>query len=472
MKILRVVLTTMIISSLAIPSVFADEVAELKAMVLEMRKDYESQLQVLETKHESRVQMLEEKIGKLEVNQSRQVEQKVAQMKDEIKEEIKGDAWNSEYLGRYPDKNDPSNKGGFQIETPSGLSKVTVGGYMDHEYEDFQNTNSTFDQHRYIFQIGAQIGERIRLASEVEIEHGGPNGNVAGDGEVKMEYAYLDYLINDMVNMRAGLLLIPFGRTNLYHDSDLRDLTERPLVAKDIIPTTWYESGAGFFGDLDSISENVHEDLAVNYEFYVINGLDDGFTDTGMGGARGSIKQDNNNDKSFVGRVVLSPAIGHEVGISGYYGKYDAAGKESISGTGVDWLSTWGPLEFVGEWARFKATEPEFVAPNNDIADEFQGLRLQTNYHFWPEFLNNTFLSRSFEDPTFTLVTRYEWAKIDDDSDADVGDNEEERYILGLNYRPVESWVMKFEYIWSETDNEALEKGDNNGFIMSVAMGF
>ena len=86
--------------------------------------------------------------------------------------------------------------------------------------------------------------------------------------------------------------------------------------------------------------------------------------------------------------------------------------------------------------------------------------------------LSDTFLGRTFEDPVFTLVGRYGWARIDDDADAGTGDNEEERWTLGINYRPVESWVMKLEYQWNETENEALERGNNDGWFWSVAMGF
>ena len=81
-------------------------------------------------------------------------------------------------------------------------------------------------------------------------------------------------------------------------------------------------------------------------------------------------------------------------------------------------------------------------------------------------------LKTGFDDPTFTLIGRYDWARIDDDGDATVGDNEEERWTLGFNYRPVESWVLKLEYQWNRTEVETLERGNNDGFFGSVAIGF
>lgn len=455
MKYYNLILPILLISSLLVPSVFADDVSELKTMISQMREMHESQMKILE-----------EKIERLEASQNNQGEEKLAEIKEEIKQEIKDESWKTQYVGRYEGE---FEKGGLEIESPSGISKVTVGGYMDHEFANFENSHSTFDQHRWVINIGAQLGERVKFFSEYEIEHGGPDAS--GSGEAKVEQAYLDYLINDWINLRAGALLVSFGRSNIYHDADIQDLTARSIVSRDIIPTTWTESGVGFFGEFEPILGS-YEDLVINYEVQIINGLDDGFSDTGLGGARGSLSGDNNNNKAVVGRLILSPAIGHAVGLSAYTGKYNTFG-DSISGKAIDFISTWGPLELIGEFAYFNVNEPDFAESGiTDIADEFQGYSIQANYHFWLGFLNDTFLGRKFEDPIFTLVNRYDWAKIDDDSDATDGDNEESRYTLGINYRPLESMVFKVEYQWNNTVNEVLERGDSNGWFTSVAMGF
>lgn len=409
----------------------AGEIDDLKKEMQKLRQDYESTIQKLQM----RVDAL-----------SKDVDEKFLDV---------------EYVGRYKG---PFKKGGLLVKNPSGFGNVSVGGYADIEFENFQDTHSAFDQHRWILNIGAELADRLRFYSEYEIEHGGPDAS--GGGEAKVEQAWIDYLISDWINLRAGALLVPFGRYNIYHDSDLQDLTDRPLAARDIIPTTWTEAGAGLYGEFNP-KLGGYEDLALGYETYVINGLNAGFSDTGLRGARGSIGSDNNNSKAVAGRLVISPFLGHELGLSGYWGKYNNL-DDDITGGAIDWLSKWGPLELVGEYARFDADEPEGV----NVADSFQGYYIQANYHFWPEFLNNTFLGRGFEDPVFTVVGRYGWAKIDDDSDTGAGNNEENRITLGFNYRPVESWVFKLEYQWNDTENESLERGDNNGFIASAAMGF
>jgi hypothetical protein len=58
---------------------------------------------------------------------------------------------------------------------------------------------------------------------------------------------------------------------------------------------------------------------------------------------------------------------------------------------------------------------------------------------------------------------------IDVDGDKD---NEEERWTVGMNYRPVETYVFKFEYQLNDTKNERIVRGDNDGFLFSVSGAF
>jgi phosphate-selective porin len=440
------IVAALVLSALIVAPVTADanpaEIQELKNMIVELQAAQAAQIAKLQAQID-------------ELSRTKEID--MARLEDKVDQKL----IDAEYVGRYEG---PFKKGGLVVREHSGHGNVSVGGYMDHEFENFQNTHSTFDQHRWILNVGAELNDRLRFYSEYEIEHGGPNAQ-GGGGQAKVEQAWLDYKIIEQFNVRGGALLVPFGRYNLYHDSDLQDLTDRPIVSRDIIPTTWTESGAGFWGEFAD-AFNV-ENLNIGYETYVVNGLDSGFSDTGMGGGRSSLDTDNNNNKGLVGRVVVSPALGHEVGVSGYHGKYNNL-NDDITGVGVDWLTTWGPLEFLGEYARFNVDEPV----GGDVANTFEGFYVQLNYHFWPAFFDNTFLKTGFDDPTFTLVGRFDWAEIEDDGDASFGNNQEDRWTLGLNYRPVPSWVFKAEYQWNQTENESLERGSNDGAIVSAAMGF
>src|SRR3989338_801772 len=165
----------------------ADEIDDLRSEMQKLKEDYESKIQKLQTQIETLDKRQEERASKIE----EKVDKKVL---------------NVEYVGRYEG---PFGKGGLLIKNPSGFGNVSVGGYADIEFENFENSNSTFDQARFIINLGAQPHERLLFYSEYEIEHGGPNAADAGQGEAKVEQAWISYLINDMVNLRGGVVLVP-----------------------------------------------------------------------------------------------------------------------------------------------------------------------------------------------------------------------------------------------------------------------
>ena len=116
--------------------------------------------------------------------------------------------------------------------------KTILGGYIDFMISDCNNAGSRdcregleFDQERFVPFFYSQITDRLSIATELEIEHGGPQGN-QGDGDVKIEFAAMDYRFGDLLNLRAGILLIPLGRFNLVHDTPLNDLPLRPMVSR------------------------------------------------------------------------------------------------------------------------------------------------------------------------------------------------------------------------------------------------
>ncbi|MFQ5993406.1 MAG: hypothetical protein ACE5NA_13305, partial [Nitrospiraceae bacterium] len=197
--------------------------------------------------------------------------------------------------------------------------KAIVGGYYDFEYINKANDGepSNFDQHRLVPFIYADVSDRVKFATEIEIEHGGEDSG--GDTDIKVEFAVADYLIVEPVNLRGGILLLPLGKFNLLHDAPLRDLTERPIVNQRIIPTTLHQPGVGLYGTLYPTRLS-----KMDYELYVTTGFTKAFggegnpnstsniTNTsGLRSARSnSTAFDNNNGKAVVGRVAFSPILG------------------------------------------------------------------------------------------------------------------------------------------------------------------
>ncbi|HAP41197.1 MAG TPA: hypothetical protein DCQ94_15780 [Nitrospira sp.] len=252
--------------------------------------------------------------------------------------------------------------------------KAFVGGYFDLQYRNHRrnvidngagaagsnpgigSTNSSFDQQRFVPFIYADITEHVKFASELEIEHG---IREVTETEVSLEFAHVDYLIHEPLNLRAGINLLPVGTFALLHDSPLSDLTDRPLVNQLIIPTTMSEASAGFYGTFYP-----GRYAKMDYEFYVTQGPN-GFQpdETARIGEASGLKNsrqrksltddefDNNCGKAIVGRVAYSPVLGVGIAGSGYHGTYDPESKRSLSIFVLDWTMQRGPFELIGEAA-------------------------------------------------------------------------------------------------------------------------
>jgi hypothetical protein len=267
--------------------------------------------------------------------------------------------------------------------------RAIVGGYFDIQYRSHRKgvlegvgngTTNGFDQQRFVPFIYAEITEHVKFASELEIEHG-----IRGtsDNEISLEFAHMDYLINEPVNIRAGIVLIPIGKFNLLHDSPLNDLTDRPLVSQLVIPSTMSETGAGFYGTFYPGRTG-----KLDYEFYVTTGPcgynGDGSPRVSEGsGTRNSRQRkcasddglDINNGKAVSGRVAFSPMLGVEVAGSSYYGNQSPTNYNPLSITAVDWTLQRGPFEIIGEaaWAYARGNSRAIPGSGQPVGTLLQG---------------------------------------------------------------------------------------------------
>lgn len=79
------------------------------------------------------------------------------------------------------------------------------------------------------------------------------------------------------------------------------------------------------------------------------------------------------------------------------------------------------------------------------------GYYVQGNYHFMPEFLKKWAPSHFTDASTFTAVVRWEHVDTDTDNRTIIGNafgnrRELERLTLGINFRPIEDTVFKFDW--------------------------
>src|SRR5437867_8728146 len=377
--------------------------------------------------------------------------------------------------------------------------RTTVGGYMDLQYRLFNSSSSTgvgqpstgagsssFDQQRFVPFFYSDITDRLKVAAELEIEHGIRSKSTQTDSggiEVSLEFATIDYLVHEKLNFRAGIVLLPVGKFNLLHDSPLNDLSDRPLVATAIIPSTLSETGAGFYGTFYPTRLS-----KLDYELYVTQGFNGYRTngtpvitaDAGLRDARQRVSTvddglDNNNGKAVVGRVAFSPILGVEIGGSGYFGSYDPASKRPLSIWAADWTFQRGPFELIGEAAWVYARDNNrnldgtfaFDANGRPLPRRMDGFYLQSNYHFLPQALRRWAPSYFTVASTFTAVVRWD----DVNTNSESSDTKRERLTLGLNFRPIEDTVFKADYQFNFEDGKN-NRIRNDGLVLSVATYF
>ena len=392
--------------------------------------------------------------------------------------------------------------------------KTIIGGYIDFTLTrcsgGSRDCDATlgFDQERFVPFFYSQVTDRLSVAAELEVEHGGPQGN-QGDGDIKMEFATMDYRFNDAFNLRGGIILVPMGRFNLIHDSPLNDLPLRPLVSRLILPSTFAESGLGFFGTFYPTALS-----KIDYEFYVVNGFngdngrisegkvkgesgdDVAATGDGFRSARGSLKKDQNENKAIVSRVSFSPVLGVEVAGSVHHGKWDKDDQHDLTLFAIDGNLQRGPFEIQGEaaWANLEGhgtyttvKGQRQIADDSDsgrtlvdveagtpyvVPENMFGYYVQLNYHFMPEGLTRALPSYFGQDSTFTGIIR--WGQVDTNTNADINMNRVDRLTLGLNFRPIEDSVIKLAYTFNRHGKTSPTGSatDHDGFQFNMSTYF
>jgi len=193
-------------------------------------------------------------------------------------------------------------------------SKLTIGGYGEVHYNQVMNKqtrdNAVLDAHRMVLFFGYNFSKSTQFVTEIEMEYA---------YEVWVEQMFLQHKLNDYINLKAGILLIPMGIFNEYHEPTTFNGVERPLIDNKIAPTTWREVGAGISGNILPVS--------MKYQLYVVNGPS-GYDGTkglfkGSDGLRGGRQKGSKSYMSapnLTGKIEFFGIKGLNVGLSGYFG--------------------------------------------------------------------------------------------------------------------------------------------------------
>lgn len=193
-------------------------------------------------------------------------------------------------------------------------SKLVIGGYGEVHYNQPLSAsirnNGQIDVHRMVMLLGYNFTSKTQFISEFEFEH---------VSEIYVEQAFLQHKLNNFINFRAGLMLVPMGIINEYHEPTVFNGVERPLVDNKISPTTWREIGFGFTGNILPLS--------LKYQAYLMNGFN-GYKGTSaiLGGKNGFRDGRQKGAESYISSPTFSAKVeyfgigGLNVGLSGYFG--------------------------------------------------------------------------------------------------------------------------------------------------------
>jgi len=380
-------------------------------------------------------------------------------------------------LARYLNAAEPtdSQQSGLPI-----LRGTRLGGYAQFMFENEEDKNSRFASLRFVMLLQSQLAPRLRAEAEVEIERGGSPEKRGGElvaGEVLLEQAILDFEIFKWLVARAGVLLVPFGHFNQRHDAPVQEMADRPISDTLVIPTTWFEAGAGAWGDI-----HITGDHQLHYQIYAINGLDTKLTDDlGTRGARGSLFEDNNNDKALTAQLRYTPHPILDVGASLYTGDYDLKDNR-IWMFGGDAIVALGNFGFRFSYAKLMA-DPGFVEgfPEGSTANTRKAVPTGMNGVFGEVRYRlplRAIMPDDLQSASLGIASRY--TQVDTNEDVmSAGDRAD--LALGMNFRPVLPAVIKAEVHWLRNgaagDDPSLfadffDQAPTLRFVSSVAYSF
>jgi len=270
---------------------------------------------------------------------------------------------------------------GQRILGTNVLNGVTIGGYAQIDYNEPDGSQvGKLDIHRLVLLFGYKFNDKVSFVTEVEYEH---------VVELFVEQAYIKYKATDKINVLAGLMLIPMGIQNEFHEPTTYHGVERTNVDNYIVPTTWRELGIGINGNSDNLS--------LKYQAYLFNGFKS-YAD-GEGVLRGSDGLRKGRQKgaeaivssaNFSMKLDYYGILGLRVGLAGYFGDTQTddtaleASTIGVSMIGLDARYKYHNLELRSQYIRTKLTNTEEynALVNTDLGSEMNGFYAEVAYNF------------------------------------------------------------------------------------------
>lgn len=345
----------------------------------------------------------------------------------------------------------------------ASASSTSVGGYGEVHVRGTTTGREgerawVADIPRLVLFVAHEFTADIRSYVELEVEHSISCASCPGAAE--LEQAYIEWnAVGRALGLRAGLVLVPMGIINQWHEPPVFHGVVRPKVDTLVIPSTWREIGIGAFGQpLDWL----------RFEAYAMTGLDPlGFRAGGIAGGRQNGGLARANAWAAVARVEAEPLLGVVAGASVYASDAGPNGEGKFflrDGTPVDlsvpvlgWSldARWrrSGLEtrvLFAEWHLPEARAlmvsfnesgaPNFIDPTSPVATRIRGGYVEAAYDVLRP------LGVSHELLPFARVEAY-----DTQSAVPEGYKANTSYgvrelTLGASYRPTQGVVVKADY--------------------------
>lgn len=278
--------------------------------------------------------------------------------------------------------------------------KLTIGGYGEVHYNQVldksKRTNGTLDVHRMVLFFGYNFSKKTQFVTEVEMEYA---------NELWVEQMFVQHKLTDFMNVKAGLLLIPMGIINEFHEPTTFNGVERPLIDNKIAPSTWREVGIGFSGNILPAS--------LKYQVYMVNGASSYDGTSGLfNGSNGIRSGRQKGTKSYIstpnftGKIDYYGIRGLNIGLAGYFGKSQSKLYNNLDATnttlvakadssvvgmsmlGLDARYNYKGLELRGQayYTSFSNTEQynKFTRKSgkfNDLGESMMGYYIEAGYN-------------------------------------------------------------------------------------------
>jgi hypothetical protein len=219
--------------------------------------------------------------------------------------------------------------------------------------------------------------------------------------------------------LRIGAIIAPFNRFDDFHAPLENILVTRPQVSREIGVSAWKDVGINLHGNIF-----ITDDIYLNYDAYMINGL-------GSGSRLRSSRQyrDNNDTKSLGYRVSGVFQDQWELGTSLYHGAWDDNGNHDVNLLGFHFLGRLGEFNLYAEYAKA-------LSENSDPQDKgkMDGYFIQGSYLFLGKFR------------TSARFGNLDYLDLGNQLGRKPTDFDRMILALGLNYYLTNSIVFKFEY--------------------------